>query len=186
MSNMENLDIFLAIDMADTKPAYAFLALQAVFETRLRELGIALPLMCCAADMLSVPSRKQVVLVGDKGSAEFQDMVAAAFSSYDPNRTVRDEWIGHTICSCYIYLSLLIRTHGSFIQVIQIDPRNAEEMGFWESNNANIAQMARSGPAEEPAVAHVCQEFKCSPPVTSPGALRELLNKTVAPAGSSV
>lgn len=38
--------------------------------------------------MLSVPSRKQVVLVGEKGSAEFHDMVAAAFSSYDPNRTV--------------------------------------------------------------------------------------------------
>jgi hypothetical protein len=38
--------------------------------------------------MLSVPSRKQVVLVGEKGSVEFQDMVAATFSSYDPNRTV--------------------------------------------------------------------------------------------------
>jgi hypothetical protein len=41
--------------------------------------------------MLSVPSRKQVVLVGKKGSAEFQDMVAATFSSYDPNRTVSDD-----------------------------------------------------------------------------------------------
>ncbi|KAM0841007.1 hypothetical protein ACQ4PT_059295 [Festuca glaucescens] len=131
--------------------------LLAVFETRLRELGIALPLMCCAADMLSVPSRKQVVLVGDKGSAEYRNMVAAAFSSYDPNRTV-----------------------------IQINPRNTEEMAFWESNNANIAQMARGSPTEEPAVAHVCQEFKCSPPVTSPGSLRELLNKTVAVAGSSI
>uniref|UniRef100_A0A0E0CCP9 Spermatogenesis-associated protein 20-like TRX domain-containing protein n=1 Tax=Oryza meridionalis TaxID=40149 RepID=A0A0E0CCP9_9ORYZ len=131
--------------------------LLAVFQTRLRELGIALPLMCCAADMLSVPSRKQVVLVGNKESTEFHDMVAAAFSTYDPNRTV-----------------------------IQIDPRNTEEMGFWESNNANIAQMARSSPPEKPAVAHVCQDFKCSPPVTSADALRELLNKTVAAATSSV
>ncbi|VAH68526.1 unnamed protein product [Triticum turgidum subsp. durum] len=131
--------------------------LLAVFETRLKELGIALPLMCCAADMLTVPSRKQVVLVGNKASPEFQDMVAAAFSSYDPNRTV-----------------------------IQIDVSNMEEMAFWESNNANIAQMAQSSPSGKPAVAHVCQEFKCSPPVTSPGALRELLNKTVAAAGSAV
>jgi uncharacterized protein YyaL (SSP411 family) len=69
--------------------------------------------------------------------------------------------------------------------VIHIDPRNTEEMGFWESNNANIAQIARSSPPENPAVAHVCQEFKCSPPVTSPDALRELLNKTVAVGGSS-
>lgn len=44
--------------------------------------------MCCAADMLAVQSRKQVVLVGDKASAEFDDMVAAVFASYDPNRTV--------------------------------------------------------------------------------------------------
>jgi len=44
--------------------------------------------MCCASDMLSVPSRKQVVLVGDKNSAEFSDMVAAVYASYDPNRTV--------------------------------------------------------------------------------------------------
>jgi hypothetical protein len=69
----------------------AFVALQAVFETRLRQLSIALPLMCCAADMLSVPSRKQVVLVGQKGSEEFQDMVAAMFSLYDPNRTVSED-----------------------------------------------------------------------------------------------
>ncbi|XP_006645291.1 spermatogenesis-associated protein 20 isoform X2 [Oryza brachyantha] len=130
--------------------------LLAVFQKRLRELGIALPLMCCAADMLSVPSRKQVVLVGKKESAEFQQMVAAAFSTYDPNRTV-----------------------------IQIDTRDTEEMGFWESNNANFAQMARSSPPGKPAVAHVCQDFKCSPPVSSPDALRELLNKTVAAATSS-
>uniref|UniRef100_A0A0E0JTC2 Spermatogenesis-associated protein 20-like TRX domain-containing protein n=1 Tax=Oryza punctata TaxID=4537 RepID=A0A0E0JTC2_ORYPU len=130
--------------------------LLAVFQTRLRELGIALPLMCCAADMLSVPSRKQVVLVGNKESTEFHDMVAAAFSTYDPNRTV-----------------------------IQIDPRNTEEMGFWNSNNANIAQMARSSPPEKLAVAHVCQDFKCSPPVSSSDALRKLLNKTVPAATSS-
>ena len=42
--------------------------------------------------MLSVPSRKQVVLVGQKGSEEFQDMVAATFSLYDPNRTVSEDY----------------------------------------------------------------------------------------------
>ncbi|TVU34686.1 hypothetical protein EJB05_16531 [Eragrostis curvula] len=130
--------------------------LLAVFETRLRQLSIALPLMCCAADMLYIPSRKQVVLVGQKGSAEFQDMVAAAFSTYDPNRTV-----------------------------IQIDPKDTKEMEFWESNSANIAQMARSSPTEKLAVAHVCQDFKCSPPVTSPGALQELLNRAVSAASRS-
>lgn len=44
--------------------------------------------MCCAADMLSVPSRKQVVLVGHRALVEFENMLAAAHASYDPNKTV--------------------------------------------------------------------------------------------------
>lgn len=82
----------------------------------------------------------------------------------------------------------IIFTLGNLLlnQVIQIDPRNTEEMEFWDSNNANIAQMARSSPPGTQTVAHVCQDFKCSPPVTSPEALRELLNKTVAAASSAV
>ena len=50
---------------------------------------MAVPLMCCAADMLSIPSRKQIVLIGHKPSEEFEEMVAAAHALYDPNRTVR-------------------------------------------------------------------------------------------------
>lgn len=49
---------------------------------------MAVPLMCCAADMLSVPSRKQIVLVGDKEAPQYKEMLATAFASYDPNRTV--------------------------------------------------------------------------------------------------
>lgn len=68
--------------------------LQAVFETRLKDQSIAVPLMCCAADMLSVPSRKQIVLAGDKNSTEFDDMVAAVYLYYDPNRTVSKWYSG--------------------------------------------------------------------------------------------
>lgn len=63
--------------------------LQAVFELRLKEMAVAVPLMCCAADMISVPSRKQVVLVGSKSSAELNNMLTAAHSVYDPNKTVK-------------------------------------------------------------------------------------------------
>lgn len=52
-------------------------------------MAVAVPLMCCAADMISVPWRKQVVLVGSKSSAEFNNMLSAAQSVYDPNKTVR-------------------------------------------------------------------------------------------------
>lgn len=62
--------------------------MQAVFETRLKDMAMAVPLMCCAADMLSVPSRKHVVLVGHKSSEDFENMLAAAHASYDLNKTV--------------------------------------------------------------------------------------------------
>lgn len=52
-------------------------------------MAMAVPLMCCAADMLSVPSRKQVVLVGHKSSVQFEGMLVAAHASYEPNRTVK-------------------------------------------------------------------------------------------------
>ena len=65
--------------------------MQAVFEKRLKDTAVAVPLMCCAADMFSVPSRKHVVLVGHKNSEQFETMVAAAHASYDPNRTVSTE-----------------------------------------------------------------------------------------------
>lgn len=49
---------------------------------------MAVPLMCCAADMLSVPSRKQIILVGDKEAPQYKEMLVTAFESYDPNKTV--------------------------------------------------------------------------------------------------
>lgn len=67
---------------------FLFLFLQAVFESRLREQSVAVPLMCCAADMLAAPSRKQVVIAGNKASPEFNGMVSVVYSSYDPNRRV--------------------------------------------------------------------------------------------------
>lgn len=62
--------------------------MQAVFESRLNDMAMAVPLMCCAADMLRVPSHKQVVLVGDRTLKEFESMLATAHALYDPNRTV--------------------------------------------------------------------------------------------------
>ncbi|KAE8693748.1 spermatoproteinsis-associated protein 20-like isoform X2 [Hibiscus syriacus] len=122
--------------------------LLAVFESRLKEMAMAVPLMCCAADMLTVPSRKQVVLVGHKLSEEFENMLAAAHALYDLNKTV-----------------------------IHIDPTNTLEMGFWEANNNEVAIMARNNFAAEKVVALVCQNFSCSPPVSSPKSLQDLLSR---------
>lgn len=124
--------------------------LLAVFESRLKDQPVAVPLMCCAADMLSVPSRKQIVLVGHKSSVEFHDMATAAHASYDPNKTV-----------------------------IMIDPGNGEDVEFWENHNNNIALIAKSSPSGKVA-AFVCQNFTCSAPVTDPKSLESLLKHGVA------
>lgn len=120
----------------------------AVFEKRLKDAAFAVPLMCCAADMLAFPSRKQVVLVGVKSSEEFENMVTAAHAAYDPNKTV-----------------------------IHIDPTDAEEVSFWEETNGNIALMAKDNASADRVIALVCQNFTCSPPVSDLKALESLLSR---------
>ncbi|XP_050363698.1 uncharacterized protein LOC126782482 [Argentina anserina] len=123
----------------------------AVFETRLKDMAMAVPLMCCASDMLNVPSRKQVVVVGRR-NVEFESMLVAAHASYDTNKTV-----------------------------IHIDPTNSAEMQFWEEKNSNIALMAKKHIAADKVVALVCQNFTCSPPVVDPGSLEALLSQKLVP-----
>ncbi|KAL3647942.1 hypothetical protein CASFOL_008922 [Castilleja foliolosa] len=120
----------------------------AVFEKRLKETAMALPLMCCGADMLFVPSRKQVVLVGDKSSTLFDSMLAVAHASYDPNKTV-----------------------------IHIDPNDEHEIGFWETKNEKIAVMSKNNFASDKVVALVCKNFTCSPPILDPESLESNLAK---------
>ncbi|XP_010243542.1 PREDICTED: spermatogenesis-associated protein 20 isoform X2 [Nelumbo nucifera] len=120
--------------------------LLAVFESKLKDTAIAVPLMCCAADMFSVLSMKQVVLVGRKPSTEFDDMIASVHSTYDPSRIV-----------------------------IHIDSSNQEEMQFWEGYNENIALVAKNRTSPEKVVALVCQKFTCSSPITDPELLKTLL-----------
>lgn len=125
----------------------------AVFESRLKDRTMAVPLMCCAADMLFVPSRRQVVLVGPLHTAAFEDMISAAHASYDPNRTV-----------------------------IHLDPNNIEDVKFWQENNENFANIAKGSLAADKVLAYVCQNFTCSAPVADPEALELLLNPKPLPA----
>lgn len=60
-------------------------------------------------------------------------------------------------------------------QVIHIDPADTEEMDFWEEHNNNNASMARNNFSADKVVALVCQNFSCSPPVTDPISLENLL-----------
>lgn len=61
---------------------------QAVFETRLKDAAVAVPLMCCAADMLFVSSHKQIVLAGQKTLPDFIAMLSTVHATFEPNKTV--------------------------------------------------------------------------------------------------
>jgi len=121
--------------------------LLAVFEARIKDQAMAVPLMCCAADLLVVPSRKQVVIVGPKSTPNFESLVVASHAPYDPDKTI-----------------------------IQIDPSNKEDTEFWQVHNPTIFSMAQKSP-EGKAVAHVCQNFMCSPPISDPVTLEQLLRQ---------
>ncbi|CAO2839624.1 unnamed protein product [Amaranthus hypochondriacus] len=145
--NLCRLASFFGEDQSDCYKKNADLLL-ATFEKRLKDMPMAVPLMCCAADMLSVPSRKQVVLVGRRSLAQFDSMFIAAHAAYDPNKTV-----------------------------IHIDPSDTEEMNFWELNNKKIASMAKGSFSEDKVVGLICQNFSCKPPVYDPDSLQDLLAK---------
>lgn len=121
--------------------------LLAVFETRMRELPVAVPLMCCAADLLGVSSKRQIVIAGPKQSSEFQGLLNACHMFYDPDKVI-----------------------------IPIDPSDPDDREFWQVHNPTVLAMARSGPAGN-ALAYVCQNFTCLAPVNNPNRLTEVLQQ---------
>lgn len=129
--------------------------LLAVFEGRIKELPVAVPLMCCAADSFVSPGKQQIVISGPKHGSEFDALMAACFSSFDPDKII-----------------------------IPIDPSNQEDARFWELHNPAVLSMAHKGP-EGKAVAYVCQNFTCHAPTTDPASLSRLLQSPSAPKMSS-
>lgn len=125
--------------------------LLAVFETRMKELSVAVPLMCCAADLLGVPSKRQIVIAGPKQSSEFQALLNTCHMLYDPDKVI-----------------------------IPIDPSDPDDDEFWQVHNPAVLAMARSGPIGN-AVAYVCQNFTCQAPVDNPTSLSELLQNPSGP-----
>jgi len=62
------------------------------------------------------------------------------------------------------------------LQIIQIDPSNKEDTEFWQVHNPTIFSMAQKSP-EGKAIAHVCQNFMCNPPISDPVTLEQLLRQ---------
>ncbi|GLJ46249.1 hypothetical protein SUGI_0974400 [Cryptomeria japonica] len=137
----------------DLSESYSHTAehLLAVFETRIKEQAMAVPLMCCAADLLAAPCRQQVVIVGPKSTPNFESLVVACHALYDPDKTI-----------------------------IQIDPRNKEDSEFWQAHNPMVYSIAQKNP-EDKAMAYLCQNFMCNPPVSDPLTLQQLLRQPPKP-----
>jgi hypothetical protein len=56
----------------------------------MKELPVAIPMMCCAADLLGTHPKRQIVLVGHRESPKFQALIDACHALYDPDRVVSD------------------------------------------------------------------------------------------------
>ncbi|XP_002994074.2 spermatogenesis-associated protein 20 isoform X2 [Selaginella moellendorffii] len=122
--------------------------LLAVFEGKVKELAMAVPLMCCAYDVLAVPSKRQILVAGAKTSGEFDALVTTSHLFFDPDSTI-----------------------------IQIDPELPSDVEFWQAKNPMLLAMAQGKAPKSKAVAFVCQDFKCYAPVSDAAALERLLNK---------
>ncbi|KAL2634596.1 hypothetical protein R1flu_006075 [Riccia fluitans] len=119
--------------------------LMTVFEARVRDMAMAVPLMCCAFDMLAVQSKRQIVIAGVKHAPDTEALVNAAHSLYDPDKII-----------------------------IQIDETDGADRDFWKANNPMALKMARRSD-EGKALAYVCQNFTCFAPVSDPQSLEQLL-----------
>ncbi|KAL3693595.1 hypothetical protein R1sor_007246 [Riccia sorocarpa] len=124
-----------------------------VFEARVREVAMAVPLMCCAFDMLAAQSKRQIVIAGVKHAPDTEALVNAAHCLYDPDKII-----------------------------LQIDETDAATQEFWEVNNPMALKMARRSD-EGKALAYVCQNFTCFAPVSDPQSLEKLLKSPPSAAG---
>ncbi|KAH9531464.1 hypothetical protein CY35_19G039700 [Sphagnum magellanicum] len=122
--------------------------LLAVYESRMKEVAMAVPLLCCAVDVLNVPSKRQVIVAGPRYAPDTDALLAASHATFDPDKVI-----------------------------FQVDETNAQDREFWHEMNPGVSAMSHSSP-EGKAVAYVCQNFTCQAPTSDPTALEQLLAQT--------
>lgn len=61
---------------------------QAVYEQRVKEVAMAVPLLCCAFDLYNVPSKRQVIVAGTRNSPDAEALVTSCHANFDPDKTV--------------------------------------------------------------------------------------------------
>jgi hypothetical protein len=49
---------------------------------------MAVPLLCCAVDVLNVPSKRQVIVAGPRYAPDTDALLAASHATFDPDKVV--------------------------------------------------------------------------------------------------
>jgi len=123
--------------------------LLAVYEQRVKEVAMAVPLLCCAFDSFHVAAKRQIIIAGARNAPDSEALLTACHAPFDPDKTV-----------------------------FLIDESNSEERAFWQTVNPLALTMARRSP-DGRALAYVCQNFTCQAPLADPVALEQLLRQTL-------
>lgn len=93
----------------------SWLVKQAVYEHRVKEVAMAVPLLCCAFDVLNVPSKRQVIVAGVRNASDTDVLLTACHAPFDPDKTVSLNAICITICSIAALICLKLGAHSSTI-----------------------------------------------------------------------
>jgi hypothetical protein len=53
-----------------------------------KEVAMAVPLLCCAFDLYNLPSKRQVIVAGTRNSSDAEALMTACHANFDPDKAV--------------------------------------------------------------------------------------------------
>jgi len=62
--------------------------IQAVYEQRVKEVAMAVPLLCCAFDSFNVAAKRQIIISGARNAPDSEALLTACHAPFDPDKTV--------------------------------------------------------------------------------------------------
>lgn len=62
--------------------------MQAVYEQRVKEVAMAVPLLCCAFDSFNVAAKRQIIIAGARNAPDSEALLTACHAPFDPDKTV--------------------------------------------------------------------------------------------------
>lgn len=79
--------------------------MQAVYEQRVKEVAMAVPLLCCAFDSFNVAAKRQIIIAGARNAPDSEALMTACHAPFDPDKTV-STWNCHCFSLFFLQPSL--------------------------------------------------------------------------------